>query len=266
MMPADQLRSLATQFGYTGSDLEAAAAFIRRELTTCNLFKVDVAAANAVLAAWEQAPETIAARAAAAALEAEALAEANTAAATWARIAEGLDEETLLELAQRTAKPLGKGALGAVTLDHTTGTAQVEATAKHPAMTFWWNGDAFELLPERFGPPPSILLTLEELRALAAVNTPEATWARIAESRSEADVLRLATQTAQSLCDGAEVGAVTLDHTTGTARVAATAKYQAFTLRWDGAAFGLYPDNCPPPLSVLLTVEALRVLATDTEL
>lgn len=288
MTPAERLRQLANQFGHGGDDPEDAATFIRLELATTNFFKVDAETTNAILEEWERAPETVAAREA----EAAALAEVNSSAPTWERISDGLDEESLVDLARMVTwrrcfrydpyseeEPQesldlcgsgcpcvwsGKPFRCPVTLDHIRGVALVGSDPGNPRLILRWNGDKFVPHTAASDPlTPPTPITIEEFRALSKLNTPKAIWARIADGRSEAEMHALAERAAKRTYGRDDHGAVTLDHTTGSACVAAFNGFKAYMLRWDGYEFVYYRAKHGPLPCFLRTFKDLWDLAAE---
>lgn len=181
------------------------------------------------------------------------------AAEVWETLSDGLDEETLTDLARRAALPEGEAAEGSslpVTLDHTRGLALVTLDPAGAVLRLHWDGDRFAPLKDGEEPRPT-LPRFWELAALEELNTAEATWERIARGRTEAELLELARQAAGSLDDAGYHGELTLEHDK------ASAVAHSCTFVWNEEADAFRETGYWSRSSVLMTVETLRSVCTD---
>jgi hypothetical protein len=78
MNASEMLFTLAEKQGFASTDVEAVAAFVRRELENGNFFQIDANPALGALATWDASPEAAILRAERAAREAAAFAALNS--------------------------------------------------------------------------------------------------------------------------------------------------------------------------------------------
>ena len=188
------------------------------------------------------------------------LGEVSTAEAVWEALSDGLDQESLLDLARRAARQQGVPDDVPITLDPVRGLALLGLNSAGSVLRLLWDGTRFAPLKDGVEPRPALARGCES-KVLALLNTPEATWERLAKGRSEAEVLDLARQTALGLCQGSPLGEVRLDPEQGGALAYDDRGRYVCTLRWneDLDSFVHYWSES----SVLLTVETLRSVCAD---
>jgi len=190
----------------------------------------------------------------------DALDELTTDDEVWAALSDGLDQESLLDLARRVARQHGVSDDHPITLGSALSLALVGQDPDQPLLRLQWDGDRFFPLKDGEVPRP-VLERAWEKEVLDRLNTPEAIWERLAKGRSEAEVTELARQTASGMSQGTPIGEVTLLPEQVGAVVNDERGRYVGTLRWneDLDLFVHYGSE----ESVLLTLEDLREVCAD---